>query len=122
MQRIVLAEAGVRGRGGERSVRYEWCGSSTQGSQISFPSRTGSSSVLRGEGWGASCPAAAQQLGRGAVGNWLQVPALPHDSCFLVSFRQLMHLSRLQFLLLKTRELAVCTHEAVIGSWASLGL
>lgn len=37
-------------------------------------------------------------LGRGAVGNWIQVPALPRDGC--VTLGQLMHLSGLQFLLL----------------------
>lgn len=30
-------------------------------------------------------------LDRGAVGNWIRVPALPHDSC--VTLGQLIHLS-----------------------------
>lgn len=62
VQRIVLAEAGVLGIGGERSVRHEWRGFSTQGSKISFPSRIGSGSVVRGQGWGAQQPVVQEDL------------------------------------------------------------
>lgn len=53
-------------------------------------------------------------LGREAVGSWIQVTALPHDSCVILG--QLIHLSGLQFLLLQMGNDNVCSVLVIIKS------